>query len=107
MRWRLVAAVCAAIVIAIPIVALIAGVRVFVIQPIGAIPDGITVVMHGLPGLQPFDSPDAICQRTQGGVSLLCRGVTAGQIAREGTILFRLPYNDFFYALTNSPQLDR
>ncbi|MBY5645867.1 hypothetical protein [Rhizobium leguminosarum] len=55
----------------------ISGVRVVVIQPIGAIPDGITMLVTGLPGINLIDSPDAICQRQQGGVSLLCRGVTA------------------------------
>lgn len=32
--------------------ALAFGYRVFVIQPIGAIPDGITVVVRGVPGLR-------------------------------------------------------
>lgn len=105
--WKRIVVALVAIVVLVPVIAFAAGIRVFVIQPIGAIPDGITVIVHGLPGLMPFDSPDAVCQRTQGGVSLLCRGMTAGQVGREGNILLRLPYSDFFYALTNSPDLDR
>jgi hypothetical protein len=44
----------------------IAGVRVVVIQPTGAIPKGVTAVVVGLPSLHIVDSPDAFCQRTQG-----------------------------------------
>lgn len=81
------------------------GVRVVVIQPIGAIPEGVTVVVTGLPGLNLIDSPDAICQRKQGGVSLLCRGITAGSIAKNGHIIARLPYSSFLFELSGAPQL--
>jgi hypothetical protein len=82
-----------------------AGVRIVVVQPIGAIPDGITVLVTGLPGLNLIDSPDAICQRKQGGVSLLCRGVTAGAIAKNGHIIARLPYSSVLFRMSGAPQL--
>lgn len=85
----------------------IAGIRVVVIQPIGAIPDGVTALVAGVPGLHVIDSPDAICQRTEGGVSLLCRGMTAGSIARNGTIIARLPYSSILFRLSGAPDLDR
>ncbi|WP_173089027.1 hypothetical protein [Devosia sp. 1635] len=95
-----------AVVLLVPLIAYFAGVRVFVIQPIGALPDGVTAVVHGLPGLRAIDSPDAICQRNQGGVNLLCRGITAGTVARDGTILMRLPYMPFLKTLSGAPDLD-
>ncbi|MDW9478605.1 hypothetical protein GOB57_07800 [Sinorhizobium meliloti] len=75
-------------------------VSVFVIQPIGAIPDGVTVVITRLENVNFIDSPDAICERRMGGVSLLCRGMVAGRVASEADILMRLPYSSLLYAYT-------
>ena len=52
-------------------------VTVFVVQPIGALPEGRTVVMSRLATTKFIDSADAICLRIQDGVSLLCRGMGA------------------------------
>jgi hypothetical protein len=68
------------------------------IQPIGAIPDGITLlVIRAGTQLKFFDSPDALCERLNGEVSLLCRGMAMGLIAENATIVLRLPYIDTFY----------
>lgn len=75
-------------------------VSIFVIQPIGAIPDGVTVVITRLDNVNFIDSPDAICERRMGGVSLLCRGMVAGRVASEADILLRLPYARWLYAYT-------
>lgn len=72
----------------------------FAVQPIGAVPDGVTIVMLRGQGTQLFDSADAMCMRIQDGVSLLCRGVALGTIGKNATILFRLPYIDFIYTLS-------
>lgn len=72
-------------------------VNIIVIQPIGALPEGRTVIVTRLTNVQFIDSADAICQRTMGGVSLLCRGVVLGRIAEEGNILLRLPYSKQLY----------
>ncbi len=85
----------------------LAGIRVFVIQPIGAIPEGVTLVVAGTPGLRLIDSPDAFCNRTQNGVSLLCRGAAAGAVAARGKVLLRLPYSAALYRLSGAPLLDR
>lgn len=85
----------------------ISGVRIIVIQPIGAIPNGVTVIVSGIKNVNFIDSPDAICNRTQGGVSLLCRGVTAGAIANKGNILLRLPYSETLFWISGVPKLDR
>lgn len=97
--WSLAAAIAAML------VAYLVGVRVFVVQPIGAVPDGVTVVVMGLPGLRFIDSPDAFCQREMGYVNLLCRGMVAGKVAEESDILLRLPYSSLLYALSGAPTL--
>jgi len=71
---RIALAASAFLVIVLTAVVWLAGVRLFVVQPIGALPDGATVVVAGMHRLNLIDSPDAVCMRLQGGVSLLCRG---------------------------------
>ena len=49
---------------------------VFTIQPIGALPDGISLIYHSRnPEMEFFSSPDGLCLDIQGSVSLLCRMV--------------------------------
>lgn len=81
----------------------LAGIRVFVIQPIGAIPDGVTVIVANIRGLNFIDSPDAFCMRV-GSPNLLCRGMVAARVAKEGTIIVRLPYSQILYGMTGAPQ---
>lgn len=83
------------------------GVRVFVIQPIGAIPEGMTAIVTGSPGLRFVDSPDAFCQREQGYVNLICRSSVTGAVARNGEILARFPYFEWLYGLSGAPVVDR
>jgi hypothetical protein len=78
------------------------GIRVIVIQPIGALPSGVTAIVMGLSNVNLLDSPDAICTRKNGGVSLLCRGLEAAAIAQSGTILLRLPYSEALFNLTGA-----
>lgn len=73
---------------------------IFVIQPIGAIPEGRTVVMVRMNKSKFIDSADAMCVRETGGVSLLCRGMMMGAMAKKGTILVRLPYSEFLYSIS-------
>lgn len=93
--------------VALVFVAYLAGLRIFVIKPIGAIPDGVTAIVMGPSGLNFIDSPDAFCQRTTGNVTLLCRGTTAAMVASRGTILARLPYSSFLDDLAGSPETTR
>jgi hypothetical protein len=83
------------------------GIRIIVIQPIGAIPDGVTAIVAGIRGPNFIDSPDAICNRQMGGVSLLCRGMAAARIVNQGYIVARLPYSETLFRLTGAPYLDR
>lgn len=80
----------------------------FVVQPIGAVPEGRTLLITRLGKLNFIDSADGICARMQGGVSLLCRGVVMGKVAEEATIIARLPYSETLYLLsTNGTTYDR
>lgn len=49
------------------------------IQPIGALPEGRTLVVWRASGEPFFNSPDAICLDRMGYVSLMCRGMAMGQ----------------------------
>ncbi len=83
---------------------------VFTIQPIGALPEGITVVYHSRnPAMKFFSSPDGLCLEIQGSVSLLCRA--AGMSAVEelaDRIFLRLPYSRWAYLQsTGGQEFDR
>ena len=80
----------------------VAGIRIVTIQPIGALPEGVTAVVAGVSGVRLIDSPDAICIRHEGGVSLLCRGREAAAIAEHGTILLRLPFSSVLHRISGA-----
>ena len=80
----------------------------FVIPPIGALPEGRTVVITRLNKTEFIDSPDAMCERIQGGVSLLCQGMVMGAVVEKATILVRLPYSSWLYSIsTGGKSYDR
>ena len=81
------------VIIAVTIVLMYTQLTLFVIPPIGALPEGRTVIITRLNKTEFIDSPDAMCERIQGGVSLLCRGMVMGAIVEKATILARLPYS--------------
>ena len=66
----------------------------------GAIPKGQTLIISKLNKTKFIDSADAMCDRIQGGVSLLCRGIVLGQVAKNAKIYFRLPYFEALYNLS-------
>ncbi|BBK30280.1 hypothetical protein EDC65_2274 [Stella humosa] len=70
------------------------------IQPIGALPEGATLVVWRRGKMQLFDGPDALCQRKMGGVSLLCRGMALAAFVGPDKPIARLPYIDFVYSLS-------
>jgi len=89
--------------LAIVIVAAVVGaqfITIFVIQPIGAVPEGRTLVISRLNTLRFIDSADAWCERQQGGVSLLCRIAVMGRVAQQATVLARLPYSAVLYQIS-------
>jgi hypothetical protein len=84
-------------------------ITVFVVQPIGSLPEGRTVVLWRQSGnLKFLDSADAVCDRAMHGVSLLCRGVTLAAVVKNNPILVRLPYSETLYlASTNGKSWER
>lgn len=76
----------------------------FVVPPIGALPEGKTVIILRLNKTNFIDSPDALCERIQGGVSLLCRGLTLAGVLEKSKILMRLPYSESLYLISTNGQ---
>ena len=73
---------------------------IFVIPPIGALPEGKTIIITRLNKTEFIDSPDGMCDRIQGGVSLLCRGMIMGAVIKKSAILLRLPYSSWLYSIS-------
>src|SRR5688572_15710902 len=69
---------------------------VYSIQPIGAIPEGRTLLVVRASGEPFFNSPDAVCLERVGYVSLMCRMMALGQSPTD-RILLRLPYIEWTY----------
>lgn len=78
---------------------------VFVIQPIGAIPDGVSIVYWRLGMNLPFiSSADGILEDSGAGVSLLGRGVILSKVAEPiiDRELFRFDYSQTLYLWSTS-----
>jgi hypothetical protein len=73
---------------------------IFVVPPIGAVPEGKTLVILRLNKGEFIDSADAMCERMQGSVNLLCRGSMLGAVAKNTKILLRLPYSETLYLIS-------
>ena len=77
-------------------------ITIFVIQPIGAIPEGKTLVILQNQNTKFIDSADSFCQRNQGGVNLICRAAIIGAVGEKSTILMRLPYSEILYKVSTN-----
>ncbi len=98
----------ALVAVAVTIIVIYTQLTIFVVPPIGALPEGRTVIITKLNKTEFIDSPDAMCERIQGGVSLLCRGMVMGTVLANSTILVRLPYSSWLYSVsTGGKQYDR
>ena len=78
---------------------------VFVVPPIGAVPEGRTLIISRLDNSQFIDSPDAMCERFQGAVNLFCRGMVLGAVGKNATIYLRLPYSSLLYQISTGGQV--
>jgi hypothetical protein len=90
----------ALVILAITTIVIYTQLTIFVVPPIGAVPEGRTVIITRLNKTEFVDSPDAMCERIQGGVSLLCRGMIMGAVIDKSTILVRLPYSSWLYSVS-------
>ncbi len=93
------------IVIVVLLVPLLTG--FITIQPIGAIPDGITI-WYFRAGLDiPFiTSPDGYSLKKTGQLSLMSRMMSMSTLtdAVKDRIILRLPYSKFFYSISTGGQ---
>lgn len=79
----------------------------YTMQPIGAVPTGVTAVVWRASGEPFFNSADGLCLERMDGVSLLCRGMAMAQ-APTDRIIVRLPYQRWAYlASTDGQEFDR
>ena len=69
----------------------------FVVQPLGAVPEGRTLVIWRLNTMKFVDSADAWCERQMGGVNLLCRGAVLAKLGNQDVIIARLPCSETLY----------
>jgi hypothetical protein len=72
----------------------------FVVQPIGAVPEGRTLLILRPNNSKLIDSADSMCVRIQESVNLLCRGMAMAAVANNAKILARLPYSRTLYMLS-------
>ena|ERR1700690_3311584 len=80
----------------------------FVVQPIGAVPEGRTLLILRMGKLKFIDSADGICERESNGVNLLCRMAVIGAVAKNSTVIVRLPYSETLYLIsTGGKKYDR
>ena len=83
-------------------IVLFSQITIFTIQPIGALPEGKTLIILRLNKTKFIDSADAICEREMGSVNLFCRAAMMGAVAEKSTILLKLPYSEFLYTLSTN-----
>lgn len=96
------------VVLALLVIVAYTQLTIFVVQPIGAVPEGRTIIVWRTDKLKFIDSADAVCEREMGGVSLLCRGAIMGSVAGSDRILARLPYSETLYSIsTDGKRYDR
>jgi hypothetical protein len=95
------------LIVAVVLVVLYTQVGFYTVQPIGTIPNGVTLLIWRHSDEPFFNSPDGTCLRLMNGVSLLCRA-QAMQLAPADRIILRLGYWDFAYLQsTNGARFDR
>jgi capsular polysaccharide biosynthesis protein len=88
------------VIISILLVIIYTQLTIFIVPPIGSVPEGRTVIITRLNKTEFIDSPDAMCERIQGGVNLLCRGMVIGVVLEKSKILLRLPYSSWLYNIS-------
>ena len=89
----------AGIVFFIAFVIILTQVGFYSVQPIGLVPEGVTLLVRRGISDPFFNSADAECLEYQGQVTLLCRGIALGNVEEERVIL-KLPYIRWFYLLS-------
>lgn len=90
-----------------------AKITIFVIPPIGAIPEGRILVITRYEARYPteknkskfIDSPGAMCERLIGSVNLLCRGMAIIIVTKNTKTIFSLPYSSWLYSISTGGKI--
>jgi hypothetical protein len=77
-------------------------ITLFIVQPIGAVPTGKTLIILRLNKTNFIDSADAMCVRETGSLNLMCRGMMLSAVLTKSKVLFKLPYSNFLYKLSTN-----
>lgn len=91
------------IVISLPIILFRIFCGIYVTQPIGMIPDGMTIVYWRNGTDLPFiSSADGILQKSGKGVSILNRIMTIGEVSGKikEKVIFRMKYSEKLYLIS-------
>ncbi len=72
----------------------------FVVHPMGAVPEGGTLLILRMEKLRFIDSAEGVCEREPNGVSLICLADVFGTVARKSTVIARLPYSETLYRIS-------
>ncbi|MDH4993299.1 hypothetical protein QEZ48_21040 [Aquamicrobium lusatiense] len=78
------------------------GIRVVVVPPVPAAPEGRTLIVRDLHEFRLVDSAQAYCARTSSRTDATCEAATVMAIARKAKVMIRLPYMSPLYALTGA-----
>jgi hypothetical protein len=98
-RWRAGYWITAIVVVVLVMLAA-SQITIFVVQPIGAVPEGRTLIIVRLNKTTFIDSADALCERLQGRVTLMCRMAMMAGVMNKTTIIARLPYSETLYLMS-------
>lgn len=86
--------------ISIILIVFMSQITLFIIQPIGTIPEGKTLVIWKLNKTNFIDSADAMCIRETGSLNLLCRAMMMSAVISKSSVLLKLPYSSFLYNIS-------
>jgi len=75
---------------------------IFVIKPVGAIPEGKTLIVSRFYNSNFIDSADAICERLEGKVDSLCRMAVLKTVTNDAKRQVRLPYSETLYLISTN-----
>jgi hypothetical protein len=76
----------------------IGGVRILVIPPVKGLPEGQTMILANVRGLNFVDSPEAFCIRKDQ-PQYLCEGVMTVRLYKVSNVVARLPYNSLLHRI--------
>jgi len=78
------------------------GLKLLVVQPMPAFPNGAIELVRSAPAFNLVDSPDAVCERENADATLMCRDAVLAALGHIPIVL-QLPYSEALYRLSGPP----